>query len=402
MLPRRFALCLAAALCAAGVVVAQGAVKLPKLVDLGSTTCLPCKQMEPILKELKTELAGVVDVVFINVYAQPELAQDFRIEVIPTQVFLGADGKELFRHEGFYAKSAILAKWRELGVVVPLPALPSLSRWTVPPDTRPRDTICYLCDGAVAPKTAVLVKTDKGEVRLCSPHCFLVMLSSYTGDCTPLEDKACVTDYKSGRPAPLRAASYLVVLNEDTGRPFVMAFARREAALSARRSVGGSILTYELLKARELATRCGFCDRAVYPQDAALVTAGGLHTYGCCSHCAMGVAARTGKDIEVHQPDALTGQMIVVTTLDGTIASLDPPTAVAWFGQRTKPDGKHASAGCFHQGFFVSVENLQQWLTAHPLETGELITIEKALADKMALSAEQIEKACKIGECAPK
>ena len=401
---RTISLCLilivAVSLGAAGS--AQETAKLPKLVDLGSTTCLPCKLMEPILKELTVELAGIVDVEFINVNEKPALVDQYRIEIIPTQVFLGADGKELFRHEGFYSKSEILAQWRGLGVAVPVAAPPAISRWTVPADARPKQSICYMCDRDIAPKTAVVVKTDKGDVRLCSPHCFFVMVSSYTGDCSELERTAFVTDYKTGQPVPLAAASYLHVLNDETGKPFVMAFAKRAAALAARRSVGGSILTYPLLQAKELATRCGFCDRGVYPQDAALVRAGGVYTYGCCSHCAMGVAARTGKDIEVHQPDALTGQMIVVKTLDGKIASIDPPTAVAWYGQRTKPDGKHASAGCFHQGFFVSPENLQRWLELHPLETGELITIEKALADKMALSAEQIKKACKIGECAPK
>ena len=36
--------------------------------------------------------------------------------MIPTQIFFGADGKELFRHEGFYSKADILAKWKTLGV----------------------------------------------------------------------------------------------------------------------------------------------------------------------------------------------------------------------------------------------------------------------------------------------
>jgi len=69
---------------------------------------------------------------------------------------------------------------------------------------------------------------------------------------------------------------------------------------------------------------------------------------------------------------------------------------------RTKPDGTKASAGCFHQGFFVTPDNLRAWLDKNPLETGKLITINQALADKMKLSPEQIQKACKIGECAPK
>jgi len=44
----------------------------------------------------------------------------------------------------------------------------------------------------------------------------------------------------------------------------------------------------------------------------------------------------------------------------------------------------------------------KKWAGAHPLETGEQITIAKALSDKMKLSPQQIGKAWKIGECCPK
>jgi len=116
----------------------------------------------------------------------------------------------------------------------------------------------------------------------------------------------------------------------------------------------------------------------------------------------LGVAARTGKDIEVREKDRLTKQPIVVKTFEGKIASLEPATAVAWFGQRQKPDGTWASAGCFHQGFFAHPDNLKKWVELNPTETGRLISISQALADKMKLSPEQIQKACKIGECSPK
>ena len=98
----------------------------------------------------------------------------------------------------------------------------------------------------------------------------------------------------------------------------------------------------------------------------------------------------------------MTGEMVVIKTRDGKIASLEPKTAIAWFGQKKNIEGKFVSAGCFHQGFFINEANLKKWADQNPLETGEMISIEKALADKMALKKEQIMKACKIGECAPK
>ena len=126
---------------------------------------------------------------------------------------------------------------------------------------------------------------------------------------------------------------------------------------------------------------------------------GTTHGHGCCTHCSMGVAARLKQDIEVEAKDGLTGEVIRVKTLDGQIASIEPKTAIAWFGQKKGPDGKWVSAGCFKQGFFVNEANLQKWLEARPTMTGRQITIAQALADKMKLTTEQIAKACKLGEC---
>jgi thioredoxin 1 len=91
-------------------------IKLPKLLDLGAGKCVPCRMMAPILEELKKEYAGKMNVEFIDVWVNPDAAKPYGIEVIPTQIFFDADGKEVFRHVGFFAKTDILAKWKELGV----------------------------------------------------------------------------------------------------------------------------------------------------------------------------------------------------------------------------------------------------------------------------------------------
>ena len=90
--------------------------KLPRLVDLGADKCVPCKMMEPVLDELRTEYEGQLRVEFYDVWKQPEHAEAYGVRVIPTQIFFSADGEELWRHEGFLSKEAILAKWEELGV----------------------------------------------------------------------------------------------------------------------------------------------------------------------------------------------------------------------------------------------------------------------------------------------
>lgn len=92
---------------------------LPRLVDLGATKCIPCKMMAPILDELRREHAERLRVDFIDVWEHPEAADAYGVKIIPTQVFYDAEGRERFRHEGFFAKEDILAKWRELGVDLP-------------------------------------------------------------------------------------------------------------------------------------------------------------------------------------------------------------------------------------------------------------------------------------------
>lgn len=91
-------------------------VTLPRLVDLGADKCIPCKMMAPILEELKNAYAGQMVVEFIDVWKNPDAGEPYGIRSIPTQIFYDANGKELFRHEGFFPKEDILAKWKELGV----------------------------------------------------------------------------------------------------------------------------------------------------------------------------------------------------------------------------------------------------------------------------------------------
>ncbi len=97
-------------------VTIEQAETLPRLVDLGADKCIPCKMMAPLLVELRSEYEGTFKVEFIDVWKNPDEAPKYGIKLIPTQIFFDASGKELFRHEGFYSKEDILAKWTELGV----------------------------------------------------------------------------------------------------------------------------------------------------------------------------------------------------------------------------------------------------------------------------------------------
>jgi thioredoxin 1 len=90
--------------------------KLPRVVDLGADKCKACKDLAPILEQLRKDYEGRVTVDFIDVWKTPKAGEPYKIRVIPTQIFFDADGKEVWRHEGFLPKADFIAKFAELGV----------------------------------------------------------------------------------------------------------------------------------------------------------------------------------------------------------------------------------------------------------------------------------------------
>ena len=65
---------------------------LPIIIDFGADYCIPCKQMEPALKQLNSELQEKAIIRFVDVGKYPNLANGYPIELIPTQIFINADG----------------------------------------------------------------------------------------------------------------------------------------------------------------------------------------------------------------------------------------------------------------------------------------------------------------------
>lgn len=87
-------------------------------VELGSVGCIPCDKMQPIMKEIKEEYKGQVKVIFHDVKTAEgnPYIKEFGIRAIPTQVFLDKDGKEYFRHLGFFAKDELIKVLKMQGV----------------------------------------------------------------------------------------------------------------------------------------------------------------------------------------------------------------------------------------------------------------------------------------------
>ena len=71
----------------------------PVLVDFFATWCGPCKQMPPILQDVKTRMGDGIKIIKIDVDKNPEVAQRFGIRSVPT-LMLFQNGKPSWRNWG--------------------------------------------------------------------------------------------------------------------------------------------------------------------------------------------------------------------------------------------------------------------------------------------------------------
>jgi Thioredoxin domain-containing protein len=65
---------------------------LPFVIDFGSDSCMPCREMAPVLETLHEAWQGKAIVHFVDVWKNTTAANNFPVSVIPTQVFFNADG----------------------------------------------------------------------------------------------------------------------------------------------------------------------------------------------------------------------------------------------------------------------------------------------------------------------
>lgn len=91
--------------------------QLPRFVEVGADSCIPCKMMKPVLDELGSAYAGRLQVEFADVWNNPDLGDKYQVRTIPTQVIYDAEGNEVFRHIGYWPKEEIDQKLKELGIL---------------------------------------------------------------------------------------------------------------------------------------------------------------------------------------------------------------------------------------------------------------------------------------------
>lgn len=78
--------------------------EVPVLVDFYASWCMPCRMLAPVLESLSAELDGRVKFVKVDVGEEPELAERYHVQSVPTlmvfrdgnitDTLVGAVGKE--------------------------------------------------------------------------------------------------------------------------------------------------------------------------------------------------------------------------------------------------------------------------------------------------------------------
>ena len=86
----------------------------PALYEFGAGYCVSCKEMAKIMAELTTSHGDQVEVRMVYVDKEKPLFEQYKIMLIPTQVFLDASGKEVDRHIGALPKEEVIKKLKEL------------------------------------------------------------------------------------------------------------------------------------------------------------------------------------------------------------------------------------------------------------------------------------------------
>jgi thioredoxin 1 len=87
---------------------------LPTLLEFDRKFCPDCRKMEMVIQGVKSSYPGQFTVRKLYIDEQDYLFRQYRVDIVPTQVFLDPEGREVFRHQGVFPREQLLQKLKEL------------------------------------------------------------------------------------------------------------------------------------------------------------------------------------------------------------------------------------------------------------------------------------------------
>jgi|SRR5450759_4701151 thioredoxin 1 len=90
---------------------------VPLIVEFGGETCIPCMNMQEVLKNLRARLGKRSRVSNFWIQPNPEVARRHQIMVMPTQIIFDARGREIFRHMGYFPQPDFEKVLKEKGLL---------------------------------------------------------------------------------------------------------------------------------------------------------------------------------------------------------------------------------------------------------------------------------------------
>ncbi len=90
--------------------LAKAEKPLVTFIELGSVRCIPCQKMQVVMKSVGKKYGKQINTIFYDVWTKEgkPYANTYKINLIPTQIFLDKNGKEYFRHEGYFPEEELI------------------------------------------------------------------------------------------------------------------------------------------------------------------------------------------------------------------------------------------------------------------------------------------------------
>ncbi|MCX7805559.1 MAG: thioredoxin family protein [Planctomycetota bacterium] len=88
--------------------------KKPAAVGFGAAGCCGPDRLAPVMAAVAEEMGEKAVAISVDARAEWALAERYRVRTVPTVIFFGADGREVWRREGGMDRNAIAAKLREI------------------------------------------------------------------------------------------------------------------------------------------------------------------------------------------------------------------------------------------------------------------------------------------------